>query len=369
MRKLLYFSVIFSGFLIAPFANAQSVKTNGPSFDCAMAKTEVEKEICKSPILSKKDKDLNRLYGNAKISVFGKDNSMQVREQVEWIRVRDNCTNPNARFSDETLNACLLRFYNQRILNLSASNLFRTPDFSFAQIKEIAPDAYPIYKSLYEYVKTPKSAARDNQIAKNITPYFKKLEDVYNFPYNLLNDFGVVKPIDAVKNDKNFAITYSFLPFGTDDPIILPCDAIMKKPELIEALSARFGSSLDGQLVNSDCDVMTPSTPYFSNLNKVMNIEAPECTGTIRFAFWRDSQRKSTEILLGRFDKLLSKESLSQETDASGDEFFKKHDADIIAARDELFQYYEKYKGKGKITKPQIEKVLKNYISLSMFEC
>lgn len=87
---------------------------HGASFDCGMAKSAVEKEICGDAELSSLDDVLGREY-RAALSGASGDAARVIRgEQRDWIRRRNSCDAPRK--------SCLVREYNSRIQVLRASN-------------------------------------------------------------------------------------------------------------------------------------------------------------------------------------------------------------------------------------------------------
>jgi len=86
------------------------------SFDCIKAKTAVEKLICGDKELSKLDDELNNAYKSARMKLKSDDyyRKRLSEEQTSWLKyTRALCDNP----------ACLKKTYEQRIKELSKSNL------------------------------------------------------------------------------------------------------------------------------------------------------------------------------------------------------------------------------------------------------
>jgi uncharacterized protein len=86
---------------------------SGPSFNCARARTFVEKAICRSPTLSAKDRRMSRMYFHdlATTQQYGEaDDVWQLKEdQRLWLARRDRC---------QTV-GCLQAAYDQRIEELT----------------------------------------------------------------------------------------------------------------------------------------------------------------------------------------------------------------------------------------------------------
>jgi uncharacterized protein len=82
---------------------ALALAASAPSFDCAKAKTSVEKMICGDEGLARSDQAVAMLYRFAprKAQMFPHD-------QREWLEMRDRCTD----------RACLIDAYEERIWDL-----------------------------------------------------------------------------------------------------------------------------------------------------------------------------------------------------------------------------------------------------------
>jgi uncharacterized protein len=80
------------------------------SFDCAKAKSSVEKTICNDSELSKLDEELSRVYKSALLD-YPVENYLRVRQR-DWIKLNTYC--------DKTkFVACLRENYKERIKKLS----------------------------------------------------------------------------------------------------------------------------------------------------------------------------------------------------------------------------------------------------------
>jgi len=80
---------------------------HGASFDCAKAKTTVEKTICANPTLSKLDDELDEAY---KAAIMVDDTSVLTRQQSSWLKERNNCSTQK----------CLNNLYTQRLKQLNS---------------------------------------------------------------------------------------------------------------------------------------------------------------------------------------------------------------------------------------------------------
>ena len=92
-----------------------ALKANAASFDCAKAKSFIEKEICSNQNLGSFDEELSDLYKRA---ISSRNNAPEITaEQRKWLReTRNICSD----------SACLIKAYQVRIKELQASLLNQT---------------------------------------------------------------------------------------------------------------------------------------------------------------------------------------------------------------------------------------------------
>jgi uncharacterized protein len=109
-----YIACIGAG-LVATARPANAQTTGSPSFNCALARSEVEHLICAVPSLQAKDNALARQYAAAlarnpdQVAVIKQD-------QIAWWRRRNACAGPAAEMAD-----CVGRLYDARMEDLSIS--------------------------------------------------------------------------------------------------------------------------------------------------------------------------------------------------------------------------------------------------------
>lgn len=80
------------------------------AFDCAKAKTAVEKAICDDPALKRLDDELAQAYLAVKEASAPGEQKMLVQSQKRWIARRENCGD-----SEEGVNACVARETGERL--------------------------------------------------------------------------------------------------------------------------------------------------------------------------------------------------------------------------------------------------------------
>ena len=102
--------------ILAASATAQALSPaqSGPSFNCARARTFVEKAICNSDALSAKDRRMSRLYFDQLSYYRGYGSRAETRALEEsqrvWLAQRNRC---------QTV-GCLHQSYDRRIRQLEA---------------------------------------------------------------------------------------------------------------------------------------------------------------------------------------------------------------------------------------------------------
>ena len=85
------------------------------AFDCAKAKTGVEKAICADPVLKKIDDDLATAYGAVKATLAEADQKMMTISQKRWIARREGCG------SGESTASCVKEMTAERLALLTGT--------------------------------------------------------------------------------------------------------------------------------------------------------------------------------------------------------------------------------------------------------
>ncbi len=270
----------------------QPVAAQTPSFDCKSAKTAVEKMICRDPALSAADANMAKLYAHAQISAFGKGASNQAAAQRTWMVGRATCED----------SACLLYQYKQRNGELAVSVLLSHPDAALAQLRLDYPKTAPLYEALQLYMTKPTSepwsapahTAKRTKILGLLEPFYADLRNDPDKSFGLDVLSGVAaSPEASIENDGNLAAVMSIINVyvGEDDSVsgAFPCAAIVKRPDMIRAAGAFFGSGLDNSLMSPDCENTLPAQPRMDALMKALSdFWGNDCYGgTIRFSIFR----------------------------------------------------------------------------------
>jgi uncharacterized protein/Tfp pilus assembly protein PilZ len=161
----------------------------GTSFDCAKAKTNVEKMICSDAELSALDENLSKAFKEALKSTDDKEQLK--KEQFAWMKERDKCKS----------NECLQEHYNNQIQTLSQSLIIKIDNLLEAQ--KIASDNYAKSKNVYPSIDMLKKAGIERII-------HKKPENITKEQYiQLLNDYGYflsLSEYSKYESENNFDI-------------------------------------------------------------------------------------------------------------------------------------------------------------------
>lgn len=99
---------------VVGLASIPAAAQSGPSFNCRKARTFIEKEICRSPSLSAKDRRMSRLYFQHLRYLEGYGDNLDTNafkaEQRSWLARRDRCRT----------SACLHGAYDSRLRELES---------------------------------------------------------------------------------------------------------------------------------------------------------------------------------------------------------------------------------------------------------
>ena len=349
ISNLFYLVPLFSAFAFFGAAHAQTA----PSFDCAKAKSFSERLVCVTPELAKKDALLNELYKTASISAFGTGVSNIKSSQIDWIKGQKTCE--KAKEAKD----CLNRAYDSRIYDLAIYTLFVNPEKSFPIIDKELPAAAPFYHAVYEYVTMPQTPSRDKRIANYFRPAYSKMASTNDYVKSVADDAGVKSPEDGLKSDKNFGVLYALSAYGLEQPISMPCAAMLKKPGISNATEAYFGSSIDGFLPSSDCSVVLPQLPKFVAIEAFAYKKAPDCGGTIIHGIVHSNIRENSLIRMGQLDEILGGENQGY----NDDDFSKQNPKAFNDALDELVAYYAKYLPAKKYSRTDIRNALNIHLN------
>ena len=274
--------------LVIGFGRANAAETE-PSFSCAHPST-LEAIICKDAGLSAQDRDLAWLYALSRTDLFNTGPSGQLALQKTWLANRDrDCSDPRYGPPDQ----CLRLSYQVRLGELAVATLFRDPEQSLAVLKREYPKLAPLYAALYQYATIADDSKRQQVVGALV-------EDARGF-YESQN-INTAFSNEASTSDSGFAAYFVTISLFAGDSMPMPCDALLRRPGLIEALGSRYGGTMDSHIPESDCDAMLPPVPQLEAFADSAWQEVGECDGTIRFSVYRESQNMLTVVRLHRND-------------------------------------------------------------------
>ena len=283
-------------FVMALALAAVQPASTAPSFDCSKGETPVERAICKDAGLAAADALMARLYGDVRVSAFGKGTSNQPAIQREWLKDRESCARPNP----DNLKSCLEYVYAERNRQLAVAALYSNPAGAIEALRKIDSEFAPLAEAIVLYSNespgtdwlSPSLARKREQLVGLLRPYQRKFEQdtMLSYGRDILDGEGIKTAEDAIRNEKSFAhfvqIASAYFREGPT-PRSMPCGAILRHPALLDATASVFGSTLDNFIVYPDCDEMLPPLPRLSALVDRINAGWPDCEGTIRFSAYR----------------------------------------------------------------------------------
>jgi hypothetical protein len=293
-------------------------------------------------------------FSATRVSAFGHGPSSEMAEQRKWLKDREHSCRVPDRQAWASPAKCLTSYYNHRNHELAVASLFTEPPLALETLHKLDPEAASLYEVIALYADGPaewtwdKSPQRPRML-QLLQPYFERFQTDKDmvFGREILADAGIKTPADMLKSELNFI---EFLQIASaylqSDPIPrpLPCAAIVRKPELLGASDAVFGSTLDNFIFYPDCAVTLPPLPALDRLVAEINQGWPECDGTIRFSAYRmydSAQNQARVAQLGDIRRLAR--SPEARRGVRMPRLRGVSSARIAAAFAELANYYQTY--------------------------
>jgi len=277
---------------------AASADSPGPSFDCALARGTVETTICDDPNLSRADALMAQLFASVRVSAFGKGPSNEVGAQLKWLKDRQNCDKFGTAYASRE--ECLRTYYRDRNQQLAAAALFREPALALETLYALDPEAAPLFEAIQLFVSEPpktnwslpRLSSKRARLLDRLEIYLAKFrsENDWSYGRDILEGEKIARAEDALSSDQKFAqfVQIASAYIGGDPvPRQLPCAAILKNRQLLEASGPVFGSTLDNFIIYPDCEETLPPLPALDRLVDNVWKLWPDCEGTIRFAGYR----------------------------------------------------------------------------------
>ncbi|WP_334183732.1 lysozyme inhibitor LprI family protein [Novosphingobium sp.] len=336
-------------------AQTPRVAASGPSFSCAAASTATEKTICHDPALAAADRETASLFALARQSAFGTGPSNELAAQRKFLQETRACGSAAA---GRSIPECLTASYGRRNGELAVAVLMRAPDKALPVLRRVAPEIAPLLEAVALWAGEPVNAnwsapyrkAARTRITALLTPYFNGLrtDESQSFGRSILSDRGadgiaVTRLEDIFSSDRHFAALLNvlgpYLPEGNDSiRAVLPCAAIVRHPALLHATGPAFGSTMDGFVLNSDCERTLPPLPALDALDDRINRTWPECDGTIRFSAYRSYRNAVDAARLGQ---------MPETADGGFEMPGGIAPADVTKVRSELERHYAAYLAKS----------------------
>ncbi len=315
-----------ASFLVGP-AFADPAPATGPGFDCAKANGAIETAICVNPGLAARDRTMARLYGLVQIDALRVGPSAEKATQRAFLAQRDkDC----AKAVD--VGKCVATDDDARLEELAVAALVRSPAVALAELRREDPARAKLYEAIEVMATAPESPERARTVAMLVGPEYSRLNAGHA---DMLGD--IKSADDAAASYESFDIFIDLTGVDLGHALILPCEAIVRRPKLIHALDAMYGSSIDNQLGGSDCAVMLPPPPHFAALtNAALDTASDGCTSTSRYGALRNYARLLIQAQLRRIDE---EPKPDQITVRSSIRWRAEHAAQLAAVIAELNDY------------------------------
>lgn len=331
MSKWLYALIVLILCAAAPAARAQTPAT-GPSFSCTGAKGAAA-IVCADKDLSAEDRTLTALYAAARVSATGVGASNEQVAQRTWLHDLDsNCAKGTAKVQHD----CVKSSYDSRVGMLAQAALFTDHAAAMVAIQHLTPNDAPIYEAIWLYSTINDVGQRQTKVAAALKPVFTALDDGARDEIKAMD--GPATAEDAAASDKAFGLFVDLATVEGGHSIGWPCMAILKRPDLIAALGALYGSTKDNALPYDDCGDTMPPAPAFTAFVSKPFEGVPECDGTIRFGSYRTYAQYQAAALLHRRDFWARVPLLDGGKPEA--RFRARHAADLAKARAGLAAYY-----------------------------
>ena len=284
-----------------------------PSFNCSLAKEVIEQTICGDPKLAEADAVMARLFAASRTSAFGHGPSNELSVQRQWLKEREDCRVLDRQVYKSRAE-CLAGRYDNRNQELAVATLLSEPALALETLRKTDPDAAPLYEAIILYLNGPAEWTWDRsperqRMLKLLQPYAEKFatDDDASFGRDILANSGIKGADDALKSELNFIeflqISSAYLN-SPPTPRSLPCAAIVRRPELLSASAATFGSTFDNFIFYPDCATTLPPLPRLDRLIKQIDNTWPDCDGTIRFSAYRTFRLAENEARVASLEEI-----------------------------------------------------------------
>jgi uncharacterized protein len=339
--------VVAAASLWAPHAAAADPEPSGASIDCGRAQGVVETTICGEPELLAADRATEQLFAAVRIDALGVGPSAEPDAQRKWLAERDQAC--ASKVSSE-IKACLRQAFDARLSVLAVAALIRAPEPALAELRRQDPDHAPLYEALWRMATTPAGAARTDTVAALIGPAFEKVRtagkqtddpDHGGGPITATMLGSMRTARDAASTVENFDLFFDLTGIvDTIGPAYITCEAVVRQPQLIDAVGVSFGDRRQDGLGVTDCDDELPAPPQFAAFAAAAIDAAtasPRCTEARRAVAVPLYQRF---LIAAQLHRQGPQPPLKQSVARNATAFAAGHATQASAAEAELTAYY-----------------------------
>jgi uncharacterized protein len=217
----------------------------GTSVDCAHAQGLLETTICGDPKLVAYDRLTAQLFAAASTDALGVGPSAEAEEQRKWLAERDGQCATKGNEVDQ----CLRQEFEGRLDALAVAALIRAPEPALTELRQ-DPVHAPLYEAVLRMATMPPGEARTDAVAALIGPAFEQVRTAGKQTDDPDHGGGAITakmlgPLrtarDAAGSVKNFDLFLDLSSIvDTIGSIYIPCEAIVRQPELIGAVGVSF---------------------------------------------------------------------------------------------------------------------------------
>jgi uncharacterized protein len=263
-------AVVTAAWLCAPHSVAADPEPSVASLDCAHAQGVVETTICGDPELLAAERTTEQLFAAVRTDALGVGPSAEPNAQSKWLAERDQAC--ATKVSSE-ITACLKQEFDARLSLLAVAALIRAPEPALAELRQ-DPVHAPLFEALWRMATMPAGAARTDAVAALIGPAFEQVRTAGkqtddpdhgggSITVAMLGSMRTAR--DAASTVENFDRFFDLSGIvDTIGPAYITCEAIVRQPQLIDAVGVSFGSQRQDGLGVTDCDDELPAPPQFA---------------------------------------------------------------------------------------------------------
>jgi hypothetical protein len=294
----------------------------------------VEKIICADKVLTALDRKVSELYSRLLATSNDHAKASFQKEQRDWVKARNTCGDTRTSPMGD-VRTCIENHYKWNLGSLAPEALFADHDLAISALNHVLPETAPLYEAVYVYASVSDPGERRAKLELVLTQTLQALkEKPSGLTFNKLNSVT-----DIASNNEAFTRFIGLASALVDHgslPMTLPCQAIIKRPELAEATGSKFGGAIDASVIRDNYNQVLPATSRYAELARQVIAEQGYCPGTIRLSLASDQMQLQLAIRIHnlgaiRVPTLPNKNAVN---------FKAAHAAAIRATAEELASYY-----------------------------